>query len=382
MSGRLNEALLAAQPSAIRAYNALAKQTPGCISLTLGEPEFDTPQPVIDAACSALHSHETHYIENAGARPLREAIARFEREKNGLDYSPDEIIVTAGATEAIFTALLGILNPGDEVIVPTPAFVLYEQIIKLCRGVFVPLDTAKTGFQIEKEALSRAITPKTKAIILNSPNNPTGCVLTEKSLRAVYDCVKDTDIFVLCDDVYRQLIYTESYHSFAEFYDLREQILVVQSFSKPYAMTGWRVGYLMADGAVMERLRLLHQFSVVSTPAPFQKACEIALATDVTPLRQTYRARREFVLARLGEIGLTVTKPEGAFYVFPSIEKFGLSSEAFCARMIREAGLAAVPGACFGAQGHIRLSFCCEDALVREGLSRLETFCRALEAEQ
>lgn len=378
----LNTALMAARPSAIRAYNALAKKTPGCISLTLGEPEFDTPQRVIDTACDSLHSGQTHYIENAGTRALREAVARFEREKNGMDYSPDEIIMTAGATEAIFTALFGVLNPGDEVIVPTPAFMLYEQIITLCRAKFVPLDTSKAGFQIEKDALSRRITPKTKAILLNSPNNPTGCVLTEKSLRAVYECVKDTDIFVLCDDVYRQLIYTETYHSFAEFRDLRERILVAQSFSKPYAMTGWRVGYLMADGSVMERLRLLHQFTVVSTPAPFQKACERALSCDVTPLRETYRARRDFALTRLQEIGLPVTKPEGAFYVFPSVARFGLSSEEFCTRMIKEAGLAAVPGACFGAQGHIRLSFCCADELVREGLSRLERFCQKLEAKR
>ncbi len=375
----LNEALYTARRSAIREYAKLAANTPGCISLTLGEPEFDTPQAVIGTACDALHNHETHYIENNGALPLREAIARFEREKNGMDYGEDEVIVTSGATQALFTALFGVLNPGDEVIVPTPAFVLYEQIVGLCRGVFVPLDTAKTGFQLTKEALKRAITPKTKAILLNSPNNPTGCVYTMDSLRAVYDCVKGTDIFVICDDVYRQLVYTDTYHSFAEFRDLRKQLLVVQSFSKPYAMTGWRVGYLLADKAVKERLELLHQFMVVSTPAPFQRACVTALGCDVTPLRERYRARRAYVLARLRAMDLAVTEPEGAFYVFPSIEKFGLSSGEFCTRMIREAGLAATPGACFAGEGHIRLTYCYADEQLKEGLDRLAHFCRTLE---
>lgn len=376
----LNEALYGARRSAIREYSKLAANTPGCVSLTLGEPEFDTPQAVIDTACDALRHHETHYIENNGAKPLREAIARFEREKNGMDYTDDEVIVTAGATQALFTALFGVLNPGDEVIVPTPAFVLYEQIIGLCRGVFVPLDTTKTGFQLTKQALCAAITPRTKAIVLNSPNNPTGCVYTAQSLQAVYDCVKGTDIFVICDDVYRQLVYTDTYHSFAEYRELRKQLLVVQSFSKPYAMTGWRVGYLLADKAIKERLELLHQFMVVSTPAPFQRACVTALGCDVTPLRETYRARRTYVLRRLREIGLSVTEPAGAFYVFPSIQKFGLSSSEFCTRMICEAGLAATPGACFGAEGHIRLTYCYADEQLKEGLDRLARFCQTLEA--
>lgn len=226
---------------------------------------------------AALDRGETHYIENNGAAALREAIAAFERRENGMDYGADEVIVTAGATEAIFLSLFGILNPGDEVIVPTPAFVLYEEIIKLCRGVFVPLPTADDGFQIDGGRLRSVMTERTRAIILNSPNNPTGCFYTEESLRAVRDAVAGKPIFVLCDDVYRRLVYENGYHSFAEFRELREQLLVIQSFSKPYAMTGWRVGYLLSDRSVKERLELLHQYMVVSTPAPFQEACMRAL---------------------------------------------------------------------------------------------------------
>ena len=370
----LNTALYGASHSAIRQYTALAAQTPGCIGLTLGEPDFDTPTVVRDAAHASLENHETHYIANNGAYALREKIAAFEREKHGLDYAADEVIVTAGATGALFTALFGILNPGDEVIIPTPAFVLYAEIVKLCRGVPVFLDTSSDGFQIRAERLNACVTGKTKAILLNSPNNPTGCVLDSESLQAVRTAVEDKPIFVVCDDVYRQLVYTENYHSFAEFRELKKQILLVQSFSKPYAMTGWRVGYLMADAAIRERLELIHQFSVVSTPAPFQNACAAALDCDVSDFLETYRKRRRYVLDRLAEIGLPVTLPEGAFYVFPSIAHFGLTSSEFCTRMIREGKLAATPGSCFGGEGHIRLSYCYSDEILAEGMNRLQKF--------
>ena len=378
MKDALNSAIYGARRSAIREYSRLAAETPGCVALTLGEPDFDTPQPVEAAVDEAFTHHETHYIPNNGSPALREAIADFERTQNGMDYTADEVIVTIGATEALFVALFGILNPGDEVIVPTPAFVLYEEIIGLCRGRFVPLDTRKDAFQIDPDRLRAAITPHTKAIILNSPNNPTGCIYTPQSLAAVREAVAGRDIFVICDDVYRQLIYTEQYHSFAEFRDLRKQILVVQSFSKPYAMTGWRMGYLLADAAVKERLELLHQFMVVSAPTPFQRPCIEALRQSVEPMRSVYRKRRALVLARLEAMGLDMTEPLGAFYVFPSIEKFGLPSAEFCRRMIREAGLAATPGDCFGADGYIRLTYCYGDEALQTGLDRLEQFISTL----
>ena len=378
ISEKLNCAVYGAKRSAIREFSRLARATPGCLALTLGEPDFDTPEPIRAAARSALDAGDTHYIENNGSLALRERIARFEREKNGMDCSAREVIVTAGATEALFISLFGILNPGDEVIVPVPAFVLYEEIIKLCRGVFVPLDTAPGGFQIDGAALRRAITPRTKAIILNSPNNPTGCVYTSESLAAVRSAVAGRDIFVICDDVYRQLVYTGGCRSFTQFRDLRSQILLVQSFSKPYAMTGWRMGYLIGHESVIQRLELIHQFAVVSTPAPFQRACIAALDYDPAPLVETCRRRREYVLDRLDSMGLDVTRPDGAFYVFPSIKKYGLDSAVFCRRMIAEAGLAATPGFCFGGEGFIRLSYCCSDQVLHEGLDRLEHFIGTL----
>lgn len=378
MLNRLNSAVYDVKRSAIREFSRMAKETPGCIGLTLGEPDFDTPLSVRDAAKLALDAGDTHYIENNGTLELRTAISDFERERNGMDYSPDEVIVTVGATEALFTALFGILNPGDEVIVPTPAFGLYESIIGLCRGVFVPLPTENNGFQITREMIDSAITPRTKAIILNSPNNPTGCVYTSETLRAIHDAVAGNEIFVLCDDVYRQLVYANEYHSFAEFRDLREQIMVIQSFSKPYAMTGWRVGYLMCDLPVKKEIEKVHQFSVVSAASTSQKACIEALKSDPSLMRETYRRRRDFALKRLNDMELDVCKPEGAFYLFPSIEQFGMDSATFCTRMIREAGLAATPGFCFGSDHHIRLTYCYSDEELAEGLNRLERFVRSL----
>ncbi|MBQ6671666.1 MAG: pyridoxal phosphate-dependent aminotransferase, partial [Spirochaetales bacterium] len=288
MRESLNQAVFSLKRSAIREFSRMAKETPGCIALTLGEPDFDTPLPVREQAKISLDNHETHYIENNGSADLRRAIAQYESSKHGFECTQDQVIVTAGATEALFVSLLGVLNPGDEVIIPTPAFVLYEEIVKLCRGVVVHMNTAPDGFQITPENLSRYVTERTKAIVLNSPNNPTGAVLDAKSLENVRKAVSGRSIFVICDDVYRELVYTDGYHSFSEFSELRDRILLVQSFSKPWAMTGWRMGYLIASPEIKERLELVHQFMVVSTPAPFQKAAVRALEYDPVELKETY----------------------------------------------------------------------------------------------
>lgn len=378
MSARLNPVLDDVTPSAIRRFSALARETPGCMALTLGEPDFDTPAPVIDAAEAALEAGETHYIANNGREDLREAISAYERERHGLSYAPDEVIVTVGATQALFLALFGLVEPGDEVVIPTPAYPLYAEAVKLCRGVPVFLDTSADDFQITSEALSAVLSDGTKAIVLNTPNNPTGTLLNDASLQAVHDAVAGRDVFVICDDVYRELAYEGEAHSLAEFDDLRGQVLVAQSFSKPWAMTGWRMGYLMGDRPVMQKLALAHQFMVSSTPAPFQGACVEALHTDPAPMVEAYRQRRAYVLKRLEAMGLPVTRPDGAFYVFPSIAEFGMDSSTFCTRLIHEAGLALTPGVCFGAEGFVRLSYCYSDDDLREGLDRLERFVTSI----
>lgn len=378
MIDRLNPRMYQVRRSAIREFSNLAAKTQGCIALTLGEPDADTDLAICGEVEQAFAHHETHYITNNGILPLREKIAEFENRKNGHHFTADNVIVTTGAEEALFVALFGILAPGDEVIIPTPAFVAYEEITKLCGGIPVFLDTTETSFQIEKKELEQVVTPRTKAIVLNSPNNPTGCVLSRESLEAVRDVVLERNLFVIADDVYRSLVYVEDVPSIMDFHELEDRRILVQSFSKPYAMTGWRMGYLCVSQDLRERLELLHQFMVTSTPAPFQRAAMKALEMDIQGCLDNYKKRRDYVLGRLDAMGLTYTRPDGAFYVFPSIRKFGLSSGDFCRKMIEEVGLAATPGFAFGADDHIRLSYCYCDGVLEEGLNRLERFIKSL----
>ena len=367
----LNQNLYQLNRSPIRVYSNLAKQTPGCTNLTIGEPDFDTPETIKAAAIAALQDNQTHYAPNQGTLELRQAIAEHEKVK------PEQVLITVGATQALFTALFGILNPGEEVIIPAPGFVLYESITTAAGAKPVRLDVAKTGFQIEKEALEKLITPKTKAIILNSPNNPTGVILNEASLAAVKEAVLGKDIFVICDNVYQGLC-LNGCPDLSKDAALKDQILLCQSFSKPWAMTGWRIGYLVCPEYVMERLLLLSAATVAAVPTFVQAAAVEALKTDPAPMSESYARRRAYVCRRLEMMGLDFPKPEGAFYVFPDIRKFGLTSDEFCKRMIREAKVAAVPGSCFGAEGYIRISCCSSDTELEEGMNRLEAFCKTL----
>lgn len=374
----LNSAVMGVETSGIRRFTALARSIPGARTLTIGEPDLDTPLPLREAAKASLDGGDTHYPPNNGYPYLLESLSRFEKDAHSLAYAPEEIIVTVGATEGIFIALSTILNPGDEVIIPTPAFSLYGSITRLCRGTPVFLPTEKTRFQIDPAALKAAVTPRTKALVLTSPNNPTGCVYTRETLEAVHAVLRDKPIFVLCDDVYRALIYTDSYHSFAEFGDMRDRIIVVNSFSKPYAMTGWRVGWCMADRPVKERMQVFHQYAVVSVPAFVQRACAAALETDTATTAALFRKRRDDVYLRLTAMGLEAELPHGAFYFFLNIGKFGLGSEAFCEKMLREGLVGLLPGIYFGTEGYVRLSYCYSDEDLREGLDRMEAFLKTL----
>ena len=372
----LNSNLSGLKRSEIRLFTNLARETPGCAMLTIGEPDFDTPENIRQAAISAIGAGRTHYAPNQGTPDLRAAVAEFET-KRGNPTNPEQVLITIGACHALFTALLGILNPGEEIIVPTPGFVLYESIATIAGTKTVKLDISKTGFQIDGEALKGAITPKTKAILINSPNNPTGTVLSEASLAAVKEAVLGKPIFVICDNVYNRLAYGVCPDLSLDS-QLKEQLILCQSFSKPYAMTGWRIGYLTAPDYVMDRLLLLSAATITAVPTFLQTAAEEALKTDPGPMVEAYEKRREYVCARLRGMGLSFPEPEGAFYVFPDISEFGISSEEFCTRMIREGKVAAVPGACFGAEGYIRLSYCCSDGELELGLDRMEAFVKTL----
>ena len=368
----LNSNLSSLKRSQIRVYTNLARETPDCAMLTIGEPDLDTPEVIKEAAAAALNANQTHYAPNQGTLALREAVAAFETAQ-GHAVKPEEVLITIGACQALFTALLGILNPGEEVLVPTPGFGLYETIATIAGARTVPLDLTRSGFQIDAEALHAAITPKTKAIIINSPNNPTGVVLNEASLAAVKQAVLGKPIFVICDNVYNQLAYAQC-PDLSRDEELHDQLILCQSFSKPYAMTGWRVGYLTCPEYVMERLLLLSAAEITAVPTFLQAAAVTALGTDPTPMREIYRKRRDYVCGRLRDMGLEFPEPEGAFYVFPDISKYGIGSEEFCSRMITEGKVAAVPGACFGSDAHIRLSYCYSDEELKKGLDRLEAF--------
>ena len=373
----LNQNLNTLRRSPIRVYSNLARQTEDCAMLTIGEPDFDTPEAIKAAAIAALQENQTHYAPNQGTASLRTAVAEYET-KRGNRVTPDQVLITIGACHALFTALLGILNPGEEIIVPTPGFMLYETIANVAGAKTVPLDVAKTGFQITREALEAAITPKTKAIILNSPCNPTGVVFNEESMAAVKQAVLGKPIFVICDNVYNQLTYAGSCPDLSLDEELKDQLILCQSFSKPYAMTGWRIGYLTAPQYVLDKLLLLSAAEITAVPTFLQEAAVEALKTDPTPMREVYEKRRAYVCRRLREMGLNFPEPEGAFYVFPDISRFGLSSAEFCTRMITEGKVAAVPGSCFGAEGYIRLSYCYSDEELKKGLDRMEGFIRTL----
>lgn len=384
MSLALNSTLSSLKPSGIRRFSAMAKATPGCISLTLGEPDGNTNESVKAQVTADLAANLTHYPANNGQSYLREAIAAHMRAARGLaalGYTPDEVVVTSGATEALFAVLSTMINPGDEVIIPAPAYILYESITTLNRATPVLMDTRAAGFQITREALAAVASEHTKAIIITSPNNPTGCVLNAESLDDVADFAREHDVFVICDDVYGRLVYADGFQSFAARHpELRDRIVVCDSFSKPYAMTGWRLGWIAADASFVAQASKVHQYMVSSVPSFVQHAAVAALESDIEPALAVYRERRDLVLRRLDEIGLPVNRPDGAFYAFPSIERFGLTSEEFCERLIKEAGVALVPGALFGAEGYVRLSYCCSMEDIAEGLNRLERFVRSLEA--
>ena len=378
MSLSTNADLRALATSGIRPFSALANEVQGCVKLTLGEPEFDTPEPIREAVTDSLAHGLTHYPPNNGRPELLRSLSAY-MASTGLAYASDDLIVTAGATEALAATFLALLDPGDEVIVPVPAFGLYESLVRMAHGRVVPLDTTRSGFLIEADALEALVCDRTKAIVITSPNNPTGCVYDTGALDAVARVAQQRGIFVVCDDVYNRLCYEGGYERFAVRHpELRDRTVVVDSFSKPWAMTGWRLGWLAAASSLMAEIQKAHQYLVSSVPAFLQDAAVVALGCDITAMRETYLRRRDLVCERIEAMGPPLVRPAGAFYAFPSIEGLGLGSEEFCERAIREAGVALVPGTCFGAEGFVRLSYCVSDEQLVLGLHRLAGFVERL----
>lgn len=379
MNIELNKRILQVETSEIRQFNDYAKSVGADVILTLGEPDFFTPEHISAKAIEALQNHQTKYGPTPGFLDVRKKICEFEKRYNQFECTPDEVLITHGSTEGLTSAFFTMINPGDEVIVPIPAYPMYRQMIEFIGGKVVTIETTMNHFQITKEDLEKSITSKTKAIVLTSPNNPTGSIYSDETLENIYQAVKGKSIFIICDDVYNQIVYGKRRLGFVKYQDLKNQILVCQSFSKSYAMPGWRCGYLIGPKDFIEQAMKVHQYMIVALNTFIQPAMMEALDYDSSSMVESYQKRRDYIYQRLLNMGLEVEKPEGAFYIFPSIKKFGLSSTEFCSRFAKEYKVAIIPGHCFEADDYIRLSYCVDFETIKTACDRLEQFIKKLE---
>lgn len=369
------------QPSGIRRFFDLVANTKGVISLGVGEPDFITPWHIREACVKALERGYTMYTSNFGMPELRRAIAAYLEERFGLSYNPEkEILITIGASEAVDLALRTIINPGDEVLIPEPCYVSYKPLTLLCGGVPVEVPTSRArDFMLSASDLEKHITPKTKALILCYPNNPTGAVLGREDMLAIARIVEKYNLLVLADEIYAELRYDGPPLSFASLPGMQERTILISGFSKAFAMTGWRIGYVAAHPDFLAAMVKIHQYTILCAPIMSQMAALEALRhgrQDVASMVEQYDQRRRFVVSRLREMGLDCFEPRGAFYVFPSIMVTGLSSEEFAARLLQEERVAVVPGNAFGpsGEGFIRCSYAASLAELAEAMNRLERF--------
>ena len=369
------------RPSGIRRFFDMAAEMPHCISLGVGEPDFKTPWAVRDAGIRSLEQGRTKYTANAGLMQLRQEICRYLSRRFELDYQPNEVVVTVGGSEAIDLCIRALVQPGDEVIIPEPCFVCYEPITQLTGGVPVHIATkAEEDFRLTADQLKAAITPKTKLLVLPFPNNPTGGVMSAADLEAIAEVLRGTDIMVLSDEIYSELTYGLDRHvSIASLPGMRERTIVVNGFSKSYAMTGWRLGYAVGPQPIIKVMTKIHQSCIMSAPTTSQYAAITALRQcddAIETMRDEYNRRRRYVVKALNEMGLTCFEPRGAFYVFPSIQISGLSSEEFCERLLHEKEIAIVPGNAFGSsgEGFARISYAYSVEHLETAMRRIRAF--------
>lgn len=386
----VNSRIASVPPSGIRKFFDIVRQIPDAISLGVGEPDFVTPWPIRDAAIQSIEEGRTQYTSNWGLESLRERIAAYLRMRYHAVYDPAcEIMVTVGASEGIDLSLRALIEPGDEVLIPDPSYVSYAPCVTFAGGVAVPVRTfAEDGFALRPENVRRALTPRTKALILPYPNNPTGGVMSRAELSALGDVLRDTDVIVISDEIYSELVYGGHEHtSFAALEGMRERTVLLNGFSKAFAMTGWRVGYVCAPKELLAPMFRIHQYTMLCASIQGQIAADKALARafetnfeDVRAMVRSYDRRRRLMVEGLNAMGLSCFEPKGAFYVFPSIAKTGLSSEEFCTRLLREEHVAAVPGTAFGesGEGYVRCSYATGIEKLREALTRMERFTAQL----
>ena len=388
MRNALSKKIVDIEPSGIRKFFDIVNEMPGAISLGVGEPDFDTPYIVREAGIYSLEKGRTFYTSNAGLKDLRVELSRYIEKKYRLEYDPDsEIMVTVGGSEAIDVALRCMVDPGDEVLIPQPCYVSYVPCAVMADAKPVIIELKEENeFKLTKEELLESITDKTKILILAYPNNPTGAIMTREELAQLVPVIIEKDLFVISDEIYAELTYDNTHCSIASFPGMKERTVVINGFSKAFAMTGWRLGYACAPKQIMSQMIKLHQFAIMCAPTNSQFAAVEALRScdeEVRKMVEAYNQRRRFLLNAFKEMGIDCFEPYGAFYVFPSIKKFKMTSDEFANRLLAEQKLAVVPGTAFGAsgEGFVRISYAYSIENLKVGLERIEKFIGSLRSE-
>lgn len=381
----LSEKILGVKPSGIRKFFDLLDEVKNVTSLTVGQPDFVTPWHIREAAIDSLRQGKTYYTGNAGLPNLKASICDYMKRRFELDYDPNsEVLVTVGGSEAIDIAIRSIVSEGDEVIIPVPSFVCYGPIVSLAGGVpvYLPM-SAESGFKLTADALRSAITERTKMLVLPFPNNPTGSILESDELCAIADVLRDTNIVVLSDEIYAELTYGKKHVSIASIDGMRERTIIASGFSKAFAMTGWRLGYTLAPKEITSQMFKVHQYAIMCAPTTSQYAGIEAMTNsddDIEYMKAEYNRRRRFITKGLRDIGLEVFEPQGAFYAFPNIGDFNMTSEEFCMRLLHEHGVAIVPGTAFGdcGEGYARISYAYSIKHIQTALEKIEDFIKIL----
>ena len=375
--------------SGIRKFFDIVSEMPEAISLGVGEPDFDTPWHIRDEGLYSLEKGRTFYTSNSGLKELRQEIANYLKRKQNLEYDPmKQVLITVGGSEAIDIGMRVMLNPGDEVLIPQPSYVSYEPCVILAGGVPVIINLKQENeFRLTAEELLDAITEKTKVLVLPFPNNPTGAILEEKDLREIAKICVEKDIFVMSDEIYAELTYKEKHISIAQMPGMQERTILINGFSKAYAMTGWRLGYACGPADIIEQMLKVHQYAIMCAPTTSQYAAVEALKNgdeDVQEMREAYNQRRRYLVHEFREMGLECFEPFGAFYIFPSIKEFGMTSDEFATRFLMEEKVAVVPGTAFGAcgEGFLRISYAYSLENLKVAIGRLRNFVERLRKEK
>lgn len=389
MRNPLADTIVNIKPSGIRKFFDLVSEMKDAISLGVGEPDFDTPWHIRDEGIYSLERGRTFYTSNAGLKELKEEIANYLRRRVHVDYDDrHEILVTVGGSEAIDMAMRVMLNPGEEVLIPQPSYVSYEPCTIMAGGKPVIIELkAENEFRLTPEELLEHITDKTKLLVLPFPNNPTGAIMEQKDLEAIAKVIIEKDLYVLSDEIYSELTYKEDHVSIASIPDMQERTILINGFSKAYAMTGWRLGYACGPRKIIEQMTKLHQYAIMCAPTTSQYAAVEALRNgddDVAMMREAYNQRRRYLVHAFKEMGLECFEPYGAFYIFPCIKEFGMTSEEFASRFLMEEKVAVVPGTAFGncGEGFLRISYAYSLENLKEALGRMQKFIDRLREEQ